>query len=187
MNWTNDFLGAIFFASSSLAILGGGLVALWHFVLQKPFGAAWDIVLPSECRVRLMPDGGYMYHVAFEMVNLSLLSQRPMRQWAVLCFPGEPGFVAPLPPIKTPEDATQQMGESSSTHESSVSPGERRPFGRTQTCPDLHHAVRLKLAFETQGRRWFGVSVGRNPVMKFGSSFVPVNTEDIRLYSEDLK
>ena len=123
-----------------------------------------------------------MYHVVFEMVNMSLLSQRPMRQWTVLCFPGEAAFVAPVAAIKTPEDATQQMGEYIGTHESSVSPGERRPFGRTEFRPELHHAVRLKLAFDTQGRRWFGVSVGRNPVMKFGSSYVPVNTEDIRLY-----
>lgn len=185
MSWTRDLLQAIFFAASAFAILVGAAIAFWRFVLHRPFGPAWDVVMPAECRVRRVSRDEYVYHVVCEIVNLSALPQRPMRNWMALSFPGEEAFRAPIPPIRTPGEASQHVAADFATAGAWVPSGGRTTWVRTQPRAQLHHAVRFKLAFETRPRRWFGLLLHSDPLMKFAASTVPVNTEDIDLYDKE--
>ncbi len=184
MSWTTDLFQVIFFAASSLALLVGSGIALWRFVLLRPLGVMWKVVLPVTCSVRRFSEGEYVYHVGYEIENLSALPQRPVRNWAALSFPGEDGFDVRMPPITTPEEAMQHVSKEFGTSESSVAPGERRPWIRSESRTRLFHIVRFKFAFETRHRGLFGLPLGRFDALKFGAATVPIDSNDIRLYEE---
>ena len=183
MIWTADLLQAIFFALSGVAVLVGGSVALWRFVLQRPFGVSWKVEPAADCRVRLMSDGRYWYMLRFDVHNLSVARQECTRVWTKVIFPDESGSTDPQPSSITAEQATERFGKAAELHRVVPVGGYVgvMPGAALDKVVDL---VIGEIAIETESRRLLGLLPGRDVKMYFGGMIFPVNVEDIRLYRD---